>query len=211
MWPEGSSPGTRARHWYISWAKWIQSISPVIFHSDHYIIIFPSTSSFPSCLFSSDFRISNLYALIFATMRARYPANPILFLDLINLIMREVKVMKVPTTRFSSASYCFILLVQMCFSAPCSRTLCHIHTTLRAIHRLKSAGGDGNAVTYAFNVNIFLRNRSPKPLFSALKCNSWYLRWDLAEPVSYRRCIHRTSWHAALACGRPLNCSRFQL
>jgi hypothetical protein len=93
---------TRARHWYLSWARWIQSTPPSYFLQIHSNITLLSTSRCPYWSLSLGLPTKTVYAFHFSLIRATYPNN--LFILLI-ITWQGVQVMKILITLFWPAYY----------------------------------------------------------------------------------------------------------
>jgi len=87
MEPDGSLPCfTRARHWSLSWARWIQS-TPHLICPKYILILSPHIDlGLRSGLFVSCFLIKILYRSIIASMRATWFAH----VNLLDLITPEI-------------------------------------------------------------------------------------------------------------------------
>jgi hypothetical protein len=81
---------TRARHWSLSWARWIQSITPHrIPLRTISILSFRLSQGLPSGLFFSGSHTTTLYPYIVSPRRATYPFHHILLHFIIPIILAK--------------------------------------------------------------------------------------------------------------------------
>jgi hypothetical protein len=135
---------TRSRHWFLSWARSIQSIPPHCF-SLRSVLILSSHLRLPSGLFPSCFATKIPYAFSFRhTCCIPYPPRSP-WLDHSNYNLRRVQFMKLNIMQLSPTSYHFIPLrskyypqhpilkhLRFMFFPSCQETKFHTHTKLQA-------------------------------------------------------------------------------
>jgi hypothetical protein len=101
---------TRALHWSLSWAIFIQSYKPTLISLRSVLILTSRLClGLPSNIFLSSFPQKILYAIFFALLRATCYTH-IIFRDLTVLIIFGVQFMKLFIMQLSPSSYNFIPL-----------------------------------------------------------------------------------------------------
>jgi hypothetical protein len=112
---------TSAHHWYVFWAKGIQSRCGHHFPSKSVLILPHLRLGLPSCLFPSCSlnNILNDFSSLTCTLHVLPPLHSLIYH--LNNICRGVQIMKLLTEQPSSASCC-ILPLRFKHSAPCSQT-----------------------------------------------------------------------------------------